>query len=66
MKAAFDFILSTVQEKHEINPFIALFKRDCTLAVVGALESLAGVNNQEVAFHRKRVAGSLIGSIAET
>jgi uncharacterized zinc-type alcohol dehydrogenase-like protein len=24
------------------------------------------VNNQEVAFHRKRVAGSLIGSIAET
>jgi uncharacterized zinc-type alcohol dehydrogenase-like protein len=66
LKAAFDFILSTVPEKHDINPFIALLKRDCTLAVVGALEPLAGVNNQEVAFHRKRVAGSLIGSIAET
>ena len=34
--------------------------------MVGALEPLAGVNNQEVAFHRKSVAGSLIGSIADT
>ncbi len=66
LKSAFDFILSTVPEKHDVNPFVALLKRDCTLAVVGALEPLAGVNNQEVAFHRKSVAGSLIGSIAET
>jgi uncharacterized zinc-type alcohol dehydrogenase-like protein len=43
-----------------------LLKRDCTLAVVGALEPLAPVNNQELAFHRKAIAGSLIGSIAET
>jgi len=27
---------------------------------------MAGVNNQEVAFHRRRIAGSLIGSIADT
>ena len=66
LKNSFDFILSTVPEKHDINPFIELLKRDCTLVVVGALEPMAPVNNQEVAFHRKRVAGSLIGSIADT
>lgn len=34
--------------------------------VVGALEPLAPVNNMARAAHRKSVAGSLIGSIAET
>jgi len=32
----------------------------------GALEPLAPVNNQEVAFHRRSVAGSLIGNLADT
>ncbi|GAA4037183.1 NAD(P)-dependent alcohol dehydrogenase [Sphingomonas rosea] len=62
----FDFIISTVPEKHDINPFIALLKRDKTLVIVGALEPMAGVDNSQVAFHRRSVAGSLIGSIAET
>ena len=66
LKNSFDFILSTIPEKHDVNPFVELLKRDCTLVIVGALEPMAGVNNQEVAFHRKRVAGSLIGSIADT
>jgi alcohol dehydrogenase (NADP+) len=66
LTSSFDFMLSTIPEKHDVNPFVALLKRDSTLAVVGALEPLAGVNNQEVAFHRKSVSGSLIGSIAET
>ncbi len=66
LKRSFDFILSTIPEKHDINPFIELLKRDCTICVVGALEPLAPVNNQEVAFHRKRVAASLIGNLADT
>ncbi len=66
LKASFDFILSTIPEKHDLNPFIELLKRDCTVCVVGALEPLAPVNNQEVAFHRKRVAASLIGNLADT
>ncbi len=36
------------------------------MTVVGTVAPLAGVNNQEAALHRKSVAGSLIGSIAET
>jgi uncharacterized zinc-type alcohol dehydrogenase-like protein len=66
LKGSFDFILSTVPESHDIDPFVALLKRDATLCVVGALEPMKAVNNQEVAFHRKRVAGSLIGSLADT
>jgi uncharacterized zinc-type alcohol dehydrogenase-like protein len=66
LKASFDFILSTIPEKHDLNPFTPLLKRDATLCVVGALEPMVGVNNMEMAMHRKSVAGSLIGSIAET
>jgi len=66
LASSFDFILSTIPEKHDINPFIELLKRDCTLCVVGALEPLAPVNNMQVAFHRKAVAGSLIANLADT
>lgn len=65
-KASFDFILSTIPEKHDLNPFIPLLKRNAALVVVGALEEMKAVNNQLVAFHRNSVGGSLIGSIAET
>lgn len=66
LKNSFDFILSTIPEKHDINPFIELLKRDCTIVVVGALEPMASVNHQQVAFHRKQIAGSLIGNLADT
>lgn len=62
----FDLILSTVPEKHDVNPFVALLKRDASLVIVGALEPMAPVDNAQIAFHRRSVAGSLIGSIAET
>ncbi|WP_300974886.1 NAD(P)-dependent alcohol dehydrogenase [Sphingomonas sp. LHG3406-1] len=63
---SFDFIISTVPEKHDINGFVALLKRDKTLVIVGALEPMAPLDNQAVAFHRRSVSGSLIGSIKET
>jgi uncharacterized zinc-type alcohol dehydrogenase-like protein len=66
LKSSFDFILSTVPEKHDINPFVELLKRDCTLVICGALEPMAPVDNSQVAFHRRSVAGSLIGSLADT
>ena len=61
----FDLILSSVPQKHDVNPFVVLLKRGRALVVVGALEPLAPVNNQFVAFHRRSVAGSLIGSVKE-
>ena len=63
---SFDFMLDMVPEKHDVNPYVVMLKRDSTLAVVGAIEPLAAENNQERVMHRKSVAGSLIGSIAET
>ena len=63
---SFDLILSTVPEKHDVNAYVALLKRDRALVIVGALEPMAPVDNQAVAFHRRSVSGSLIGSIAET
>lgn len=66
LKSSFDFILSTIPEKHDVNPFLDLLKRDRTLCIVGALEPMAPVNNMNVAPHRKSVAGSLIGNLAET
>jgi len=66
LQGKFDFLLSTIPQKHDINPYIPLLKRDKTLCIVGALEPMEGVNNQAVAFHRRNVAGSLIGSLQET
>ena len=66
LKSSFDFMLSTIPEKHDINPFVALLKRDRTICVVGALEPLAPINNMGMAPHRKSVAGSLIGNLADT
>ena len=66
LERGFDFILSTIPQKHDVNPIVKLLKKDGVLCVVGALEPLEPVNNQEVAFHRRTVTGSLIGSITET
>lgn len=63
----FDFLLDTIPYEHDINQFVKLLKRDATLAVVGLLLPFpAPTNNQEIAFHRRNVSGSLIGGIAET
>jgi len=62
-----DFILSTVPDSHDINPYILALKRDGTLVVVGTLASFAKpTDNSKVAFLRRSVAGSLIGGVAET
>ena len=66
LKRSFDFLLDTIPEKHEIDPYVNLLKRNCTLAIVGALEPLKPVNNQERAMHRTSIAGSIIGNLAET
>jgi uncharacterized zinc-type alcohol dehydrogenase-like protein len=66
LKGSFDFILSTIPEKSNLDPFVPLLKRDCTRVSVGALEPLASFNNMQMASQRRSVAGSLIGSIAET
>ena len=66
LKRSFDFLLSAVPQKHDIDPFVNLLKRDRTLTIVGALEPMKPVNNLTRAMQRTSVAGSIIGSIRET
>ena len=66
LEMSFDLILSTIPEKHKVDPFIPLLKRDAAYVAVGALAPMPGWNHQEVIMHRRQIAGSLIGSIAET
>ncbi len=64
---SFDFILNTVAAQHDLDPFIALLKRDCTMALVGAPEHPHPAPNVfGLIFKRRRLGGSLIGGIRET
>jgi uncharacterized zinc-type alcohol dehydrogenase-like protein len=63
---SFDFILDTVSAPHDLGAYLALLKRDGTLTMVGAPEEPIPFGVMGVIFGRKRLAGSLIGGIAET
>lgn len=64
---SFDFLLSTIPDKHDVNPYLELLKRDGKLILVGLLgPDEKPVDHQQLAFHRRTMAGSLIGGIAET
>ncbi|MFL9875402.1 NAD(P)-dependent alcohol dehydrogenase [Paraburkholderia megapolitana] len=64
---SFDFILNTVAAQHDLNPFINLLKRDGTMTLVGAPEhDHPSPQVFGLIFKRRRLAGSLIGGIAET
>jgi alcohol dehydrogenase (NADP+) len=64
---SFDFILNTVAAPHNLDAFMVLLKRDGTMTLVGAPAS-PHPSPQVFNFimKRRRLAGSLIGGIAET
>jgi uncharacterized zinc-type alcohol dehydrogenase-like protein len=62
-----DYVLSTIPESHDVDPYVKLLARDGRITLVGVLAPLeAGVDNSVLAFKRLSFGGSLIGSIAET
>ena len=63
---SFDLILAAVPQPFPLQPFIDLLKLDATLVNVGALGELQGVNGLALVMGRKRLAGSLVGGVAET
>ena len=62
----FDFLLNTVPVGHDMNPYVALLKKDATMVLVGAIEPLDPVHGGGLISGRKRIAGSVIGGIKET
>ncbi|WP_454256043.1 NAD(P)-dependent alcohol dehydrogenase [Pseudomonas sp. Marseille-Q8238] len=64
---SFDFILNTVAAPHNLDAFLGLLKRDATMTLVGAPDSPhPSPEVFSLIFKRRRLAGSLIGGIAET
>lgn len=64
---SFDFILNTVAAPHNLDAFMALLKRDATMTLVGAPATPhPSPDVFGLIFRRRRLAGSLIGGIAET
>ena len=62
-----DFILNTVAAPHELDPLLALLRRDGTMALVGAPATPhPSPNVFSLIMKRRSLAGSLIGGIPET
>jgi len=63
---SFDFILDTASANHDLNQYIALLRRNGTMALVGAPEEPAPVSAFNLLLGRRRLAGSAIGGLRET
>jgi uncharacterized zinc-type alcohol dehydrogenase-like protein len=62
----FDFIIDTVSAPHDVNAFLQLLKRDGTMVLLGAPPTPAQVAAFTLIGKRRKLAGSVIGGIAET
>jgi len=63
---SFDLILNTVSAATEVNSHLALLAKDGTMVMLGVVKELLPVASLPLIFGRRRLAGSLIGGIAET
>jgi uncharacterized zinc-type alcohol dehydrogenase-like protein len=64
---SFNFILNTVAAPHPLDPFLELLRRDGTMTLVGAPPTPhPSPQVFNLIMRRRRLAGSLIGGIAET
>jgi uncharacterized zinc-type alcohol dehydrogenase-like protein len=61
-----DFILDTVSAKHDLDLYLNLLKRDGTMCLLGAPPEPVPLGAFSMIRWRHRLAGSLIGGIAET
>lgn len=67
VQGQYDLIIDTVPYAHDINPYIGTLKTSGTLVLVGYLGPLDPMlNSVPMIMGRRKVAGSLIGGIAET
>jgi len=65
-QSTLDLIIDTVPVKHDVGPYLPLLKVDGTLVLVGQVGPLAEPSTVPLILGRRRIAGSLIGGIAET
>lgn len=65
-RSKLDLIIDAVAAPHDIDMYMRLLKRDCTLVQVGAPDKPLSINVFSLLPNRRRFAGSIIGGIAET
>ncbi|UHQ23936.1 NAD(P)-dependent alcohol dehydrogenase [Lysobacter sp. 5GHs7-4] len=63
---SFDFIIDSVSGEHDYNAYLSLLKVDGTMVLLGIPETPAPVAAGLLISKRRRLAGSMIGGIAET
>jgi alcohol dehydrogenase (NADP+) len=64
---SFHFLLNTIPNPHDLNPYMALLKRDGTMVLVGVLTALEPpLQGGSLIIGRRRLAGSVIGGMPET
>jgi len=64
---SFRFLLNTIPSAHDVNPYLKLLELDATMVIVGALTELTPpLEGTSLIGSRRRLAGSVIGGIAET
>ncbi|MGB3356102.1 MAG: NAD(P)-dependent alcohol dehydrogenase [Mycobacterium sp.] len=66
LRGSFDLILNTVSANLDLGAYLGLLKLDGTLVELGMPENAMEVPAAALIFGRRRIAGSLIGGIAET
>ncbi|MEW6338879.1 MAG: NAD(P)-dependent alcohol dehydrogenase [Acidobacteriota bacterium] len=62
----FDLIINTISAPHDTNAYLGLLRPQGTMVLVGAPPEATPVSAFSLIFGNKRLAGSLIGGIAET
>ncbi|MBC7660708.1 MAG: NAD(P)-dependent alcohol dehydrogenase [Chitinophagaceae bacterium] len=66
-KSSFDFILSTIPQPHDVNPYAELLKRDGVITIVGCIAPLTKpLDMSKLLMDRRSLGTSLIGGIKET
>ena len=62
----FELIVDTVSAEHDLNQLLGMVKRDGTLVLVGVPPEGIALHPFSLIPRRRRLAGSMIGGIAET
>ncbi len=66
-ESTLDFILSTIPQSHDVNPYCELLKNDGVLTIVGCIAPTSKpVDLSKMLMSRRVLATSIIGGIAET
>lgn len=66
VKNYFDFVIDTVSAQHDVNFYTAMLRLDGTLIMLGIPPEAPQLQVFNLINKRRRIAGSLIGGIAET